>query len=315
MKFSISLKSKLQCLAMHLANKYVDENNQLVQSQNINSLFHTIIPENKYNYLNKAKELHQRNLDQKVNMITYFDQEYPILLRHIPDPPFILFYIGPITILKKKTFSIVGSRKPSSFGYHYTQYITDFISKSYSIVSGMAKGIDRVAHITSVKKNGFSIGVIAHGLDHIYPSENYDLFTFVKHKENKNLLLITEYPLGSKPLPYHFRRRNRLISGLSPSLLVAECKKKSGAMITVQYALDQGRNIFALSHPKLMNNAGGNMLLKQGAYDLSQHFPVQIFSIKNAKGLTERIKDHSFIYLGQNKWVKFQPPNNIDLFN
>ncbi|WP_435796770.1 DNA-processing protein DprA [Peribacillus frigoritolerans] len=219
------------------------------------------------------QDLHSFNLhevisqysEQNLHMLTLFDENYPDLLREIPDPPPLLFYKGDISRLNmKKMISIVGTRNPTSYGSNALRKIVNpLVKDGWTIVSGLAKGIDALAHRAALSENGNTIGVIAGGLNHFYPKENQALFEQMCNEQ----LVLSEHPPNIKPQKWHFPQRNRIISGLSLGTVVMQAKEKSGSLITANTALDQGRQVFAVPGSIFDDfSAGANQLIKQGAY-------------------------------------------------
>ncbi|OHR64849.1 DNA processing protein DprA [Bacillus sp. HMSC76G11] len=203
--------------------------------------------------------------EQNLHMLTLFDENYPELLREIPDPPPILFYIGDMTQLNmKKMISIVGTRNPTTYGSNALRKIVNpLVRDGWTIVSGLARGIDALAHRAAISENGKTIGVIAGGLNHFYPKENKALFEQMCTEQ----LVLSEHPPNIKPQKWHFPQRNRIISGLSLGTVVMQAKEKSGSLITANTALDQGRQVFAVPGSIFDDfSAGANQLIKQGAY-------------------------------------------------
>jgi DNA processing protein len=203
--------------------------------------------------------------EQNFHMLTLFNETYPVLLREIPDPPPILFYKGDITLLKsKKMISIVGTRNPTTYGLNALKKIVPpLVRDGWTIVSGLAKGTDALAHCAALNEKGSTIGVIAGGLHHFYPKENKALF----EKMSSEQLVLSEHPPNVKPQKWHFPQRNRIISGLSLGTVVIQAKAKSGSLITANTAIDQGRQVFAVPGSIFDDfSAGANQLIKQGAY-------------------------------------------------
>ena len=148
------------------------------------------------------------------------------------------------------------------------EVVYELSKKDICIVSGFARGIDTYSHIGAIKEKGKTIAVLGSGLDVIYPKENLKLYYEIL---NSGGLIISEYPLGSKPEKYHFPQRNRIISGLSDGVLVIEAKEKSGTLITVDYALDQGRDVYAIpGNIEKENSYGTNNLIKEGAIPVTR---------------------------------------------
>lgn len=189
------------------------------------------------------------------------DTGYPALLAHIDDAPPILYGRGNFHLLEKDGFGIVGARNASASGMQLTRAITQDLSESeIVIVSGLARGIDTVAHKSALK--GGTIACMAGGLDVVYPKENQDLYDAIADAG----LLLTEMPLTTQPQARHFPRRNRLISGLSLGVMVVEAAERSGSLITARFALEQGREVFAVpGSPADPRARGTNRLIKDGA--------------------------------------------------
>jgi DNA processing protein len=203
--------------------------------------------------------------EENTRVLTLFDEKYPILLKEIPDPPPILFYKGNISLLNTmKMVSVVGTRNPTPYGgYAMKMIIPPLIKEKWIIVSGLAKGIDALAHQAAVREKGSTIGVIAGGFNHFYPKDNKPLFETMC----MNHLVLSEYPPDTKPQKWQFPQRNRIISGLSLGTVVMQAKEKSGSLITAHMALEQGRQVFAVPGSIAdEESAGANQLIKQGAY-------------------------------------------------
>jgi DNA processing protein len=204
---------------------------------------------------------------QAQQVITFWDDDYPPLLKKIYDPPLILFYRGNIKLAANFALAIVGTRNYSPYGDSVLRKIIPSI-KAYpvTIVSGLARGIDTIAHQLSLKNGLQTIAVLGNGLDKIYPPENIDLWK----KLEKEHLLLTEYPWGNIPDAGNFPRRNRIISGLSRGVVVIEAAAKSGALITADYALEQNRDVFAVPGPITQSQSEGtNQLITEGAIPLT----------------------------------------------
>lgn len=199
-----------------------------------------------------------------VDIISILDGEYPSSLKEIYDSPISLYCKGNKNILKEKSMAIVGCRDASDYGKKAAKYFAYQITKqNIVIVSGLAKGIDSYAHIGAICGNGKTIAVVGNGLDTVYPEENRNL---AKNIVETGGLIISEYPLGTKPDKMNFPARNRIISGLSNGVVVVEAKEKSGTLITVDFALEQGRDVFVVpGNINSINSVGTNELIKQGA--------------------------------------------------
>ena len=210
----------------------------------------------------------------KIEIITIEDKEYPQKLKQIYDPPKILYIKGNKKILNNKSIGIVGCREASEYGKKSAQYFGyELAKKGYNIISGLAKGVDSFAHIGNIlafEKNedektilGKPVAVVGNGLDIIYPRENEEL---QKKIIKCGGVIISEYPIGTKPEKMNFPARNRIISGISNGILVVEAKKKSGTLITVDFALEQGRDVYVVpGNINSINSIGTNNLIKQGA--------------------------------------------------
>ena len=205
------------------------------------------------------------NLDKnKIKTIKLEDSTYPEKLKEIYNPPKTIYLIGNEKLLNQKSIAIIGCRECTRYGAENAyKFGYELAKENICVISGFAKGIDTYSHKGAVSAKGKTIAVLGCGLDIIYPPENIELY--------KQILLqggaiISEYPLGSKPEKYHFPERNRIISGLSSGVLVIEAKKKSGTMITVDFALEQGREVYAVpGNISSENSYGTNELIKEGA--------------------------------------------------
>ena len=198
----------------------------------------------------------------KINMNSKY---YPKRLRNIDDAPKELYCLGNLELLNyKNNIAMIGSRNCSSYGERAAKdFAYNLAKEDICIVSGLAKGIDSFSHIGALNAKGKTIAVLGSGLDNIYPKENIKL---VEEIIKNNGLVISEYPLGTKPLKYHFPARNRIISGLSDSVLVVEARKNSGTNITVDFALEQGKDIFVIPGNIYSKTSDGtNFLITEGA--------------------------------------------------
>lgn len=196
-------------------------------------------------------------------IITILDEEYPKLLSEIYDPPILLSCLGDVSLLRRKSLGVVGTRNASANGLSFTYKISKEIAEqNYVITSGLAKGVDTSAHKAAIETGAATIAVIAGGIDNIYPKENKKLYDEISEKG----LIISENPFGALPKSESFPRRNRIISGLSLGILVVEAALKSGSLITARFANEQGREIFAVpGFPMDPRAEGPNDLIKNGA--------------------------------------------------
>ena len=207
------------------------------------------------------------------------DAEFPALLRTIPDPPPVLFALGDPALLGRPALAVVGSRNHTAYGETVARTVAGMAARAgIVIVSGMARGLDAVAHAAAldVTPDGATIGVLGNGLGVIYPAANRVLYERVAARG----LLLTEFPPGERPHAGSFPQRNRLISGLAHATLVVEAAVGSGALITAGTALEQGREVLAVPGPITSAvSAGTNRLLRDGAtpylepVDLFTHYP------------------------------------------
>lgn len=217
-------------------------------------------------------DLHSIDVIEKIRQYTYngiycitvFEEEYPYLLKQIFDPPWVLYVKGNKELLmKQKTLAVVGTRKPTSYGIEALNLILPpLIKQDFTIISGVAEGIDAVAHQVTLRENGQTIGVLGGGLFHLYPKSNLQLaLTMMKRG-----LLLSEMPPARRSEPWMFPMRNRIISGMSQGLFVVEARERSGTLITAQAAMEQGRDVFALPGNILNTHSiGTNQLIQDGA--------------------------------------------------
>lgn len=196
------------------------------------------------------------------SLLTLEDRKYPSYLREIFDPPFVLYCAGEVDVLEGPAVSIVGARKPTPYGRAVAERLAeDLASRGVVIVSGLARGIDSISHWGALK-GGKTVAVLGSGLENIYPRENRSLF----QKIVGNGAVISEFPLNSSPLGFHFPIRNRIISGLSMALVVVEASKRSGSLISARLALDQNREVMAVpGNVTSPLSQGTNWLIKTGA--------------------------------------------------
>lgn len=202
--------------------------------------------------------------NNNIDIINIYDENYPDRLKKIYDPPVVLYVKGNKEILNEKAMAIVGCRLCTKYGENVARKLAYNLSlNNINIISGLAKGIDSFAHRGSLKASGKTIAVVGCGLDRVYPNENKDLFNQII---NQGGAIVSEYVIGTKPLARNFPRRNRIISGLSDGVIVVEAREKSGTLITVDFALEQGKDVYAIPGNIDNPNAyGTNDLIKQGA--------------------------------------------------
>ncbi|KAB2855252.1 MAG: DNA-protecting protein DprA, partial [Anaerolineae bacterium] len=199
------------------------------------------------------------------HICTLDDDEYPTLLREVPDGPPLLYIRGRIFPEDDLALAMVGTRKASTYGLEIARRIaTAMAHAGVTVISGLARGLDTVSHESALAAGGRTIAVMGNGIDQLYPSENRALAT--KIVEEGLGAIVTEYPPGTPPLAENFPARNRIISGLSLGVLIVEAPKSSGALLTAQAALDQGREVFAIpGNITSPNSEGTNSLIQDGA--------------------------------------------------
>ena len=207
--------------------------------------------------INEIKELKKYN----IKIINIFHNYYPPQLRYIYDSPVVLFALGNIELLKQEAIAIVGARECSNYGKIMAKKISQqIVSKNINVISGLAIGIDAFAHIGA---EGKTIAVLGSGLNIIYPKNNTKL---AKDILRKGGIIISEYPLGTRPEKLHFPSRNRIISGIANAVIVIEAKERSGSLITAEFALEQGKDVYAVpGNITSKYSAGTNNLIKEGA--------------------------------------------------
>lgn len=216
------------------------------------------------------KSLHSIDLINQIKadsltcyIVTYFDPYFPNQLKNIPDPPYVIYAKGNLALLKEtKSLSIIGTRNPTVHGKNKVKhFVNPLVNNKWLIVSGMARGIDSFAHEAALRLGGQTITVLGNGFNHIYPKENKEIFNEIV----KNGLAISEYSPDIKPERYFFPERNRIISGLTKGTIVIESGEKSGTLITVDQALEQGREVYVVPGELFSKQTlGNNKLIQQG---------------------------------------------------
>lgn len=205
----------------------------------------------------------QRIADAGARVRTWESPDYPRLLREIPDPPPVLYIKGTLTEEDAWAIAVVGTRRATAYGREVTRRLVTTLARSgITIVSGLARGIDAEAHRAALDAGGRTIAVLGCGIDHVYPPEHRRLAAeIVAHGA-----LVSDYPIGTPPEGVNFPPRNRIISGLSLGVLITEAGRGSGALITADFAAEQGRDVFAVPGSILMRgSAGTNALIQNGA--------------------------------------------------
>jgi DNA processing protein len=211
-------------------------------------------------FVDRRKQVYEK---KEIGFLTYLDEHYPALLRETPWPPWVLYYAGDLRLLNGPSIAIVGTRTPTVYGRRTADMLAERLSGAgFSIVSGLARGIDSIAHRAAMRGPGGTIAVLGTPLDRVYPPENRELFRQLAESG----LILTEYPLSTKPHPGLFPRRNRLIAGLGWGTVVVEGGESSGTLITADYALEASRDVFAVPGPITSpKSAGPHRLIRQGA--------------------------------------------------
>ena len=213
--------------------------------------------------LDKAENIIKKSKEYGIGILSLFDKEYPFNLKQIDNPPYILYYKGDLKKLRRNSVSIVGTRNPTKESKKYAFDIASKLSAlNITVVSGMAKGIDKEAHLGAISSLVNTVAVLGNGIDIVYPSENVKVY----NKLIESGIVISEFEVGRKPDRMNFPRRNRIISGLSYATIMVEASSKSGALITVDYALNQGREVYIAPYDeKLKEYFGNHKLYKEGA--------------------------------------------------
>ena len=250
--------------------------------------------------LTEARKILSDCDERGIQVLTWQDAAYPRQLRNIDDPPLVLYYIGRLPDLESlPAIGVVGTRKASAYGLSCAVRMGAQIAMGGgAVISGMALGIDGAAMEGALGRNGRVIGVLGGGVDIVYPAGNRKLYEQLVRQG----CLISEYPPGCMPQKWTFPRRNRIISGLSCGVLVVEAPRSSGALITAQQALEQGRDVFAVpGNVNSVSSAGSNDLLKQGAavvttgWDILENyqyrFPDQICKVPGCDDPAMRLPD------------------------
>ncbi|MGQ9856424.1 MAG: DNA-processing protein DprA [Fervidobacterium sp.] len=251
---TIAVLSRVFKKGVEEIDEYIQYGSQTLQSVLENSEDYRIVRARVVEYLSKNRD---------TSLITYWDEQYPEDLKHITHPPVCLFVRGNPEFLANEMFAIVGTRKMTSYGKVVTEMFATELAKHFVIVSGMAYGVDTVAHYSALKVKRPTIAVLGSGIDYVYPKSNKSLYEEII----KNGCVVSEYLPWEEPKKYTFVERNRIVSGLSKGVLVTEASIDSGALITAKFGLEQGKDIFAVPGDILrQSSAGPNYLIKNGAF-------------------------------------------------
>lgn len=258
---------------------------------------------------------YKRNImNKRISFVDISESNFPEKLKKIYDPPLMLFYKGDFKIIDDcPCVAIVGSRKCSNYGRQVAYDFAKGLAESgIAVISGMAYGIDSSAHIGALAGGGNTVAVMGTGIDNCYPAKNKTLHDRIA----KEGLLLTEFSVGTMPMPYNFPRRNRIISGLSDAVIVVEAGLGSGALITADFALEQGKEVYAVPSGILGScGKGSNKLIKQGAeclVDINE--VISAFSKKNNVTPIEKLVETGMTDAERDllKIIEFEGPIHID---
>lgn len=241
-----------------------------------------------------AEDAIKKSDKQGIKIIPYSSDEYPKILKHIPDPPPVLYVKGNLPD-NLKCISIVGTRKPSTYGKYIIENIVRPLAKNgVCIVSGLATGIDTMAHIVALEEEAFTVAVLGNGIDIVYPPENKKIYEMIGEKG----CLISEFSPGTKPSKYTFPLRNRIIAGISYATIVVEAPEKSGSLITANLAFEYSRVVLTVpANINLPSASGNNKLIKENIAipvvsfeDIISNIPF-LLSKKSSKSLNRELSD------------------------
>ena len=240
--------------------------------------------------LDKAENIIKKSKEHEIGILSLFDREYPFNLKQIDNPPYILYYKGDLRKLRRNSVSMVGTRNPTNESKKYAFDMASRLSAlNITVVSGMAKGIDKEAHLGAISSLVNTVAVLGNGIDIVYPSENVKVY----NKLIESGIVVSEFEVGRSPDRINFPRRNRIISGLSYATIMVEASSKSGALITVDYALNQGREVYiAPYNEKLREYFGNHKLYKDGA--------------KIARDITDILEDFDSIFSNDDDYLKMK---------
>lgn len=220
-------------------------------------------------YNDDQAEIYVKRIKKQCQVISFFDDVYPEQLRQIYRPPLVLFAQGDVNLLQQKIVTIVGSRMATSYSRSVlTKLVPHLVKKGWVIASGLAKGVDVMAHKAALTSEGKTIAVVGNGLNHFYPLSNYH----VQEQIIRRGLILSEYLPDTPPRPFRFPQRNRILAGIAQKVVVTEAQEKSGSLITANLALQENRDIYAVPGPidnKLF--AGPNKLIAAGAIPITDY--------------------------------------------
>ncbi len=237
-----------------------------------------------------AREEWNAAMQAGYNILLWSDPRYPPQLKDIPDPPLFLYYLGDISLFASGMLGVVGARRCSRYGLEVTASISRGLSaKGITVVSGLARGIDRQAHLAALEEVGSTVAVLGSGPDQVYPPENEDVLKLLAERG----LVVTEFAPGVPPEGKNFPIRNRIISGLSLGVLVVEAATRSGSLITARLALEQGREVFAIPGQVMARTSSGcHELIKQGAHTVCGVKDILVELLPALQRCTIPVPDH-----------------------
>ena len=241
-----------------------------------------------------AREI-ERLQATEISLTTLEDADYPETLRWIPEPPLVLYVWGALRHEDSLAVAVVGSRKPSPYGQLAAQRLsTELAQYGFTVVSGLARGVDSLAHHGALQAGGRTIAVLGSGINVVYPPEHRRLYEAIRNQG----AVVSEFPFDTKPDRWNFPRRNRIISGLALGTLVVEASDQSGSLHTARHALEQGREVFAVpGRIDLPSSRGTNNLIKRGAKlvegidDILEEFPAAVRLAMRQRGTALRSTD------------------------
>ena len=229
-----------------------------------------------------------------IEVISFFDDKYPDSLRQIPYPPVTLYIKGELKEMELP-IAIVGTRYPSGYGERIVKYLTEnLVEAGFSIISGLALGIDAMAHAWTLNKGGYTVAVLGCGIDVIYPQKNKNLFKRIEEKG----CIISEFPISTPPNRYNFPARNRIIAGLSKGTIVVEADIKSGSLITARLTVEQGKPVFAVPGEIFSKRSRGtNKLISEGAIPVLDVNTILSYFYLELKAGLDRLKEKENVEL------------------
>lgn len=220
-------------------------------------------------YNDDQAEIYVNRIKKQCQVISFFDDAYPEQLRQIYRPPLVLFAQGDVNLLQQKIVTIVGSRMATSYSHSVlTKLVPHLVKQGWVIASGLAKGVDVMAHRAALTSEGKTIAVVGNGLNHFYPFSNYH----VQEQIARRGLILSEYLPDTPPRPFRFPQRNRILAGIAQKVIITEAQENSGSLITANLALQENRDIYAVPGPIDKElSAGPNELIAAGAIPITDY--------------------------------------------